>query len=356
MSLITRCPACQTMFKVVPDQLKVSEGWVRCGQCEEIFDASTHMVQEGDPEPVPVSVHAPAPASVPASMPDFAATDVNVRALGSDAGFDAADLMLREMAQRPAPAAFAEDSTFIATQVDFSPTVLEDGLLHDSPIAGGRTEPSLVDPAPAAVADDAAVAEPATEAAPAAVRAPVAAAAAAPGAAGLSFVRQAQRKARWKRWPVRLALAVVAIVLALVLGAQVLLQEHDRLAAYHPGLRPLLSEACGLVGCEIQPLRQIDAVVIDGSVFTKLRGDVFRLSLTLRNTGPVVVAAPAVELALTDSLDQPLIRRVLQPSELGARQGAIAAKGELQGTLVLSVKGSVPAERIVGYRLLAFYP
>ena len=113
---------------------------------------------------------------------------------------------------------------------------------------------------------------------------------------------------------------------------------------------------CGLVGCEIQPLRQIDAVVIDGSVFTKLRGDVFRLSLTLRNTGPVVVAAPAVELALTDSLDQPLIRRVLQPSELGARQGAIAAKGELQGTLVLSVKGSVPAERIVGYRLLAFYP
>jgi hypothetical protein len=83
---------------------------------------------------------------------------------------------------------------------------------------------------------------------------------------------------------------------------------------------------------------------------------VFRLSLTLRNTGPVAVAAPAVELALTDALDQPLIRRVLQPAELGARRGVIAAKGELQGTLVLAVKGSVPAERIVGYRLLAFYP
>jgi predicted Zn finger-like uncharacterized protein len=33
MSLITRCPACGTMFKVVPDQLRISEGWVRCGQC-----------------------------------------------------------------------------------------------------------------------------------------------------------------------------------------------------------------------------------------------------------------------------------------------------------------------------------
>ena len=27
------------MFKVVPDQLRISEGWVRCGQCAEIFDA-----------------------------------------------------------------------------------------------------------------------------------------------------------------------------------------------------------------------------------------------------------------------------------------------------------------------------
>ena len=33
MSLITGCPACGTMFKVVPDQLKISDGWVRCGHC-----------------------------------------------------------------------------------------------------------------------------------------------------------------------------------------------------------------------------------------------------------------------------------------------------------------------------------
>src|SRR5665647_900186 len=44
MSLITRCPACETLFKVVPDQLRVSEGWVRCGQCKDIFDAALHLV------------------------------------------------------------------------------------------------------------------------------------------------------------------------------------------------------------------------------------------------------------------------------------------------------------------------
>src|ERR1700750_3192492 len=45
MSLITRCPACETLFKVVPDQLRISQGWVRCGQCGEIFDASADLRQ-----------------------------------------------------------------------------------------------------------------------------------------------------------------------------------------------------------------------------------------------------------------------------------------------------------------------
>src|SRR4051812_33647636 len=47
MSLITRCPACGTMFKVVPDQLRISEGWVRCGHCSDVFDASAHLMPEG---------------------------------------------------------------------------------------------------------------------------------------------------------------------------------------------------------------------------------------------------------------------------------------------------------------------
>ena len=39
MSLATRCTACGTVFRVVQDQLKVSEGWVRCGRCDEVFNA-----------------------------------------------------------------------------------------------------------------------------------------------------------------------------------------------------------------------------------------------------------------------------------------------------------------------------
>lgn len=43
MSQITRCPSCATMFKVVADQLRISDGWVRCGHCKQVFDASAHL-------------------------------------------------------------------------------------------------------------------------------------------------------------------------------------------------------------------------------------------------------------------------------------------------------------------------
>jgi predicted Zn finger-like uncharacterized protein len=40
MSWITRCPACGVTYKVVPDQLKVAQGWLRCGQCQQAFDSA----------------------------------------------------------------------------------------------------------------------------------------------------------------------------------------------------------------------------------------------------------------------------------------------------------------------------
>ncbi len=46
MSQTTRCPACETTFKVVADQLKIAHGWVRCGQCGEVFDASVQHVPD----------------------------------------------------------------------------------------------------------------------------------------------------------------------------------------------------------------------------------------------------------------------------------------------------------------------
>src|SRR5215207_591631 len=68
MTLVTRCPACTTTFKVVRDQLRISEGWVRCGRCSEVFDATLDL-QEVDDDGAPVaSSNAAAPVPAPQGL------------------------------------------------------------------------------------------------------------------------------------------------------------------------------------------------------------------------------------------------------------------------------------------------
>lgn len=79
MSQITRCPQCQTRFKVVDDQLRISDGWVRCGKCKSVFDALTHLVQR--PE---------APAASTDAAPTTAGAPVASSTAGSSAQSGAA--------------------------------------------------------------------------------------------------------------------------------------------------------------------------------------------------------------------------------------------------------------------------
>jgi len=48
MSLITRCPACGTAFRVQTSQLAAHAGTVRCGKCGGVFNGVAALVQESD--------------------------------------------------------------------------------------------------------------------------------------------------------------------------------------------------------------------------------------------------------------------------------------------------------------------
>jgi len=72
MSFLSRCPACATTFRVVDDQLKLANGWVRCGACQHVYDALPSLHHEPaapDAPAVPVPVATPVPAAAPAPMP-----------------------------------------------------------------------------------------------------------------------------------------------------------------------------------------------------------------------------------------------------------------------------------------------
>lgn len=335
MSLITRCPACGTQFRVVPDQLKISDGWVRCGQCSDVFDAQAALVVGALAEAAQA-----APADLALSQQPVSPPEPVASAEGTSQTHGFADTTADD-----GPAVTPEPATAVpGPDAEFDPT---------SPVeadATVRVEPTLD---PQAEAEAEAEANPEAEAVPEAGDTPVPE----PALDDVSFVRRARRRAFWQQPLVRAALVGLAGLLGLLLAAQVAIQQRDVLAQQAPALRPLLEALCRPLDCRIGSPRRIESLVIDNSNFTRLRPDAYQLAVTLSNQSPVAVAMPALELTLTDSQDQPILRRVIAPTELG--QGAaslIGAKAEWSAALTVAVTPNASTARIVGYRLLAFYP
>ena len=54
--MFTRCPACETVFRVNPAILRVAQGQVRCGQCAEVFNAL--LTLSDDPRQFPAAAAA----------------------------------------------------------------------------------------------------------------------------------------------------------------------------------------------------------------------------------------------------------------------------------------------------------
>jgi predicted Zn finger-like uncharacterized protein len=48
MVLATRCPFCETVFRLAPAHLSLRRGLVRCGHCQEVFDASSSLYELDD--------------------------------------------------------------------------------------------------------------------------------------------------------------------------------------------------------------------------------------------------------------------------------------------------------------------
>lgn len=320
MSLITRCPACSTLFKVVPDQLRVAQGWVRCGQCGEMFIATEQLAPPDEVERAQTPVEPDRSAATAALMAELPDLEIELPAS------EAAELV-------DVPAAPAELSADPPTG-DVPPpvTVLEAPPTYDavSPVDPG-TPDALVD-VPAA--SD-----------------PTSLASEVPFLATSADHAQPAPASRSRRG----LLALAAVLLALALLLQIAVDRRDVLAARWPALTPALQGLCQPLGCRVAPLRQIDAVVIEASSFQRLQADRFRLGATLRNRADWQVATPTIELTLTDAQDQPLARRVLAPKELGAA-AALPVRADMELARELVIAAPVDAAAVAGYKLLLFYP
>ena len=188
----------------------------------------------------------------------------------------------------------------------------------------------------------------------------------------VSFVRDARRKAFWRKPLTRLTLSLLSLLLLATLVAQWAIQQRDMLAALEPRLLPALEALCGPLHCDIRPPRHIEVLVIDSSSFNRIAPDAYRLSFTLKNIGVAALEVPSLEVTLTDTQDQAVVRRVLAPKQFGAKASTLAAQSEMAGLVVMKVAADAPSStasspsssaptastplRVAGYRVLAFYP
>jgi len=274
MSLATRCPACGTVFRVVRDQLKVSDGWVRCGRCSEVFNAAQRLFE----------LEADAPQERPAAVVHH--------------------LPVRDDAASPATARAPDEPPAQSAEV-----------VPLSSAAPNVESTAAEAPSPAAAP------EPTPESGPTP-----------------EFIRRADRAERWRQPARRGLLGSVALLLAALLTGQVALHYRDTVAATWPAARPVLQAACQLLDCRIEAPRRIDSLNVDSSGLVRLPDSPFySLSLVVQNKAATIVRVPAFDLALTDIQGQTVVRRVFTAAELGQPVEQLPAGGELalQATLDL---------------------
>ncbi|MBA3596758.1 MAG: zinc-ribbon domain-containing protein [Methylibium sp.] len=384
MSLATRCTACGTIFRVVQDQLKVSEGWVRCGRCQEVFNAleslfdlereapPQRLIRAAAPSATEVaaraveefiaSQHPPlgpsAQAEVPATHEDDAIESrFFSKPLPGDASGDDADSEHPDFADARFPSEFPLDAA------------LDDGAGAPAP------EPAQATPTQPRVSQRQrwrerreqrerekinSLFEASTNDTFASPGPSTSVLYELPPGVAPGFVRQAEDAARWQRPRVRASLVVAGLLLLGVLSVQVAVQFRDTIAAYRPDARPALEALCDVMGCNVGPLRQLAALTVEASGLTQVEGSsAYRLSLSLNNRGPVAVAPPAIELGLTDGSGALIARRALLPSDFRVGGGgavaatqALAPGTETQWQALLSTGDA----RVSGYTVELFYP
>ena len=297
MSLATRCTACGTAFRVVQDQLKVSEGWVRCGRCDAVFNALEGLFDLGHNE-----LHDQPPATEPNT---FHAPSVDQSAEPDDSADSApADLLGPE-------AANALESQRAA-----------DGAERTTSEGEGPAGPDTPTP-------------------PADAQSPTP-----------EFLRQPRSDSRQNFHRSQFAAWTAGTVLVLVLTAQAVHHFRDSIATHWASAKPALVAWCKITGCTVGIFRSIADVAVESSALTRAGGqDAFSLAVVLRNHGLKAVAMPSLELSLTDPNGQLLSRRALDPGDF---HGALAIAPGAEAALQITLASDSP--RTVGYVVEIFYP
>ena len=339
--MYTVCPKCALTLVVTPADLRIAQGYVRCGRCLNVFNALVRLSEErplSAPPPAPSLPEEPAPlprfapppepepaaargenTAVPAAAPSSEPAEPAPLPAGDDievqidacvlAGAAAAaepmppeePLAADSQSPTPLPGAEGEEEGPAAAAApisdDASPPSTVEGepehivVLETAAAAGPPPEPGVDSGVTCEPAAEAA-AEPPLEPTPEPEPGPAPAPEAIPASELLALARKSPRA------PIGWTLG--AAVLVLVLALQAVNHYRDRLATYPPPLGPLTTVYARL-GIPLVPRWNVHAY------------DVLQLGATMQGSAPrEIIVRASVRNAGSDPLPMPLLRVILQ--------------------------------------------
>lgn len=348
MNQTTRCPACQTLFKIHPEQIESSKGWVRCGKCDEVFNAlaASPEAQASDS----ASTAVPTEENAHETTPDKPESTAQSDAADTDANWDNfLDEVKNWQAERdqPLPRADGVDPDPLDEDLpdDEQPTAntpetsRTSELLSTNALPEQDSEPTLS----GFVAEEEARLQELTAKAEAAD--------AEKDAAELSFMRNAKKRAFWRRKSVRALLALGILLLLAALAGQLAIHNRQQLAAINPTAKHWMQRLCTYANCTITPLQNVNALAIESSSLQVVAPQTYELTWSVRNNAKRWIQAPAVEISLLDNRNETVIRQTLTADQLG-QPAELPPQSLHPVTVGLETQG----KEIAGYRLHVFYP
>lgn len=341
----TRCPHCQTSFRVTPAQLERRGGRVRCGVCQQSFDGIDQLFDYSDTAPLMATADLEAtaaahPGGMPAQISDIHAIDAAGGEL-PDTGSGSGKSMQAELDALSQAIADLRAAPWSGPQT-----------------AGATDAETLVSvhQAPGVTGHDSGYELPDTDT---------------PQEPG--FVQAARRaKGRQRFWKIVLWTGVP--LLSLALAAQLVYTFRNDIAARSPQAARQLRSLCFQLGCTIRLPMQLEKLSLSASrldvsalpapvnpsetPLTASTGIQMTQRLTLvgllRNQGDTAQAWPSIELRLKGADGKIFVRKVFLPTQYLRAEDlptGMQPHSEMEIRIPFELAGDAPA----GFEMTLFH-
>jgi predicted Zn finger-like uncharacterized protein len=399
MNDITRCPNCQTAFRVTEAQLQAHRGKVRCGRCAFVFNANECLEIEQKVEIVS-EVTTPSPVKVTKTIEATEVIEVREPIQPSAAQIMAAAITapLTPEQDKPAPlitpaiaepieppsslsepnetAALAPSALAEAIEIPTRHSTLNEtaALVVPPPIADS-IEPRPSRPKRIVLDSDepkvdfasigmTTISEPEVETmaeAPLAPPKPQSQAAfeTAHGYHPIltedddALLAQQPERSKWQG-----LFIAMSIILMLSFAAQLAYQQRTNISMEFPWLRPKMILACQTLGCSMPLPKNAELLRSEWSELSYVPEfpSIIQLNATLRNLAQYEQALPLLEVTLTDDQERIVLKKVFKPSEYLSGHDKKRLKFDAQDDLRAFLQIDLGELHSTAYSIYWFYP